>query len=189
MRLQRWFPRLSLLALLAASCPATLQSQPRVTPQLALARICASEAGLRVTDDCAAIHAVLTRNGSAFLPRARAYSSRVFDLGRTDPRAWVAHLDPSGAQPAGWPTAAVPEPGDDGRVTYRRPPPWSRYRQAWLDLYAHAGRILRGEVEHSCGEPPQDWGGDMDTARYLARLPDARRVDCGQTLNNFWVRR
>ncbi len=177
------------LALAMHSTP--LEGQPRVTPQLALARICASEAGLRVTDDCAAIYAVLSRNGasSAFLSRARSYSSRVFDLGRNDPRAWIAHLDPSGAQPTGWPTATRPEMSDSGQVRYRRPPPWSRYRQAWLDLYAHAGRIIRGEVAHECAEPPQDWGGDMDTARYLARLPNARRVDCGQTLNNFWIRR
>jgi hypothetical protein len=184
----------TLLVFVLLSWPSLVEAQADVSPQLALARICASEAGLRVTDDCAAIYAVLTRGARSperFMARARAYSGRVFDTSRVDSRAWIAHLNPEGARPHGWPTERTARTArDEGgriRVRYVAPPSWDRYRASWLELYAHAGRILAGRISHRCETQPEDWGGDMDTARYTRAYPNARQINCGDTRNNFWL--
>lgn len=124
-------------------------SQPRLTDQLALARICASETGLTgAPEECGAIYEVLQdrmrRQHWTFLSAARRYSSSVFDTARTDPRAWVTDLSPHGRQPRGWPVAFVS---------------WSSYgRPRWQSLYETAGRVIAGEVRHDCEMPPHFWG-------------------------------
>lgn len=194
--------RLSLLAcaiLALAATPATLtHSQERISDQLALARICASEAGLprrtdagyAITADCAAIHEALRfgaeRLRVTWLTQARAYSGRVFDPERTDSRAWISHLSPSAEQPTGWPVGTV-QTRRGSQLVDIPAPTWSHYRGAWQALYAHAGAIVRGEVRHECSAPISDWGGDMDRARAL-RLRMIE-VTCGQTRNTFYLRR
>jgi len=184
----------TVIAIALALCVTNVKAQERVNQQLALARICASEAGLprRADDgwliaaDCAAIHAVLEagaeRTGLSYLAYARSYSTRVFDAQRSDARAWIAHLSPRGDMPRGWPQGTVITSG--GEVPA---PQWSHYRAAWLALYEHAGEIISGEVSHGCDGPISDWGGSMDRER--ARRLGMTRVECGETRNDFYLRR
>jgi hypothetical protein len=156
-------------ALVVPTAGATERAHP--PPQLALAQICASEASVQTeSDDCAAIAEVLRRRSHtlSFTKVALRYSTRVFHRGRQDGRRWLAHLSPSGAQPEGWPEAL----------------PWSKWRGRWLELYEHAGRILRGDVQSPCSTPPDHWGGPMDDWRAIKA--GWNRVDCGRTVNNFW---
>lgn len=148
------------LVLVAGTVGAQDAPQPRLTDQLALARICASEIGLTgAPEECAAIHEVLRdrmrRQGWSFLTAARLYSGRVFDTSRTDARAWVADLSPHARQPRGWPVAFAS---------------WSSYgRPRWQALYEASGRILVGEITHGCEILPAHWGcrtcGDSARAR------------------------
>jgi hypothetical protein len=172
-----------LLAVGALRCePEPVESQERVSDQLALARICASEQGLRTDlEDCPAIYLVLERlaerRGWTFGSAARAYSRRVFDRSRSDARAWLAFLGPSGREPARWPAAPHM--------------PWVAAQGRWRELYTRAGEILRGEVTATCDVPPDHWGCpapcvDHERATRAGWGP----VDCGRTRNEFWsVRR
>lgn len=186
---------LSVLALVASSAGA---DGPRVSEQLALARLCASEAGFperreeggwRFYDDCPAIYAALQFGGEqmdmTWLGFARAYSRRVMGQTITGPRAWVAHLQADGSEPAGWPTI-VTRPQRDGTVRVEPHAPWRAYREAWRALYDHAGEVLRGEVIAPCEGPVSDWGGSMDRARAerIGLIP----VMCGTTQNDFYIR-
>lgn len=141
--------------------------------QLALAKICVNEAGLQLTDDCAAIAEVLRARssvGRVTMGIMRAYSGGVFDPARSDSRAWVSYLNPQGRKPQHWPENAS----------------WGRLRATWLAIYHRAGQILRGEITSQCVEPVDHWGGDMDTEAFVAYYPNARIIDCGNTENNFW---
>ena len=90
------------------------------------------------------------------------------------------------------------------RTIVLRPPLWSVYRPRWLRLYRHARRIVAGlepavrcvrvhapltevldrtALEH---EPPETWGGGMDTLRFRQEHPMAVELDCGTTRNHFW---
>jgi hypothetical protein len=148
--------------------------------QLALARICVSEAGFQVkTNDCAAIYRVLKgrKNGGPLLRIMRRYSTNAFDRSRTDRRRWVAWLNSPGHKPKGWPQ----------RTKRDTPhPPWSSFRPLWFDVYEHAGAILRGEVESPCDKPPDHWGGRFGIDLRRARAAGWEEVDCGNTLNAFW---
>lgn len=159
-------------ALLCTSLPGVAVSQARITDQLALARVAASEAGLLATDDeIAAIAAVLRESCSecSLLTSARNYSGRVFDPTRNDPRAWVAFLSPDGREPAHWPEGVS----------------WSVHRERWLAVYEAAGRVVRGDLVHRCPESPRHWGGAMDRER-AARMRLVQ-IDCGDTRNDFYV--
>jgi hypothetical protein len=158
-------------------------AQDRASDQLALARVAASECGLTgcTEQEVAAIGAVLRARCSScrLATSARLYSSRVFDQNRTDDRAWIAFLSPTGHEPERWPSTI--------RVRGERVPhaPWAIYRERWLAIYEWAGRVVRGELAHACEQPPVHWGGPMDDAR-AARL-GLVRVDCGETRNRFYV--
>ncbi len=144
----------------------------RVTPQLALARVCASEAGLTVTADCAGIHRVIERGAArqelSYLSMIRAYSDRVFATDRSDARAWVAHLRPDGRQPHSWPANVS----------------WDNYRDAWRSLYAHAGELQRGERTAEC--EPDHWGCRTCGDQLRAHRAGWVEVSCGETANAFW---
>lgn len=145
-----------------APTPAPAQERPEtLTDQLALARICASEVGLTGTaEECAAIYAVLQdrmrQQGWTFLGAARRYSSSVFDRERTDPRAWIVDLSPTGRQPRGWPTTVTVR--RRGAITTVRMGPWSRYREGWASVYESAGRVISGEVVPDCELQVHHWG-------------------------------
>lgn len=138
--------RLALVAaLLLGFFASPARAQERIDDQIALARVCVSEVGFDATvTECAAIAAVLRSRASSIASGAQRYSGRVFDRNRTDPRAYIADLDPSGREPARWP--GLPHA------------PWHLYRDAWLDLYRLAGEIARGALGHVCVAPPDHWG-------------------------------
>ena len=164
--------RLTVIALaMVAALPAAAQEYT-ARDQLALARVCASEVGLEVTAECAAIHEVLAdrarRIGFSYHAAVCAYSTRTCRRSRQDARGWIAWLRPDGRRPRGWPQAAS----------------WARHRRRWLELYDHAGAVLRGDVDSPCTEPPDHWGGAMDDWR--ARMAGWTRVQCGPTRNRFW---
>jgi len=184
-------------ALLLATGSVGAQEQ-RISDQLALARICASEAGFperreeggwRFYDDCPAIYAAIQFGADQMDMRwqgfARAYSGRVFDQTLTHNRSWVAHLRPDGAQPQNWPTQRF-VPQRDGTSRVMPHAPWRAYRDAWLALYEHAGQVIRGDVIAPCEGPVSDWGGAMDRERAerIGLIP----VQCGTTQNDFYIR-
>ncbi|UJR81163.1 Hypothetical protein I5071_32160 [Sandaracinus amylolyticus] len=161
----------------------------RVDAQLALARVCASEIGLSGTpEECAAIHDVLTsrarRAGASFTWAARAYSNRVFDRERRDPRAWVAHLRRDGRRPDGWPSVITIRRRGEARVV--RHAPWGAYRDRWLALYDAAGRIVRGELMSQCEGPVDHWGMRSGVDWERAQRAGWEEVRCGETRNAFW---
>jgi hypothetical protein len=144
-----------------------------------LARVCTGEAGWDRGPDCPAIHAVLTYRsqvrGTSWRSAARAYSPGHLGRRRDRRRPWIAHLHPSGRQPAGWPQAL----------------PWARYRGRWLRMLRYARRIVAGEVEHGCPEPPAHWGMRSGVDLRRARAAGWRELNCtvaGQpTRNAFWA--
>jgi len=166
--------------------PAPALSQERVSDQLALARVGASECGLAscTPDELAAIAAVLRARcpECRLATIARQYSARVFDRARRDGRAWVAHLEPDGREPSFWPREVLV------RGELRSHAPWGAYRQRWLDLYELAGRVVEGEVAAQC--EADHWGcpegtfGCEDHERALRA--GWQLVDCGETRNEFW---
>jgi hypothetical protein len=192
------FLSVAAVALVASVAPAVADG-PRISDQLALARICASEAGLperrpeggwRFFDDCPAIYAAIDfgarQTDMRWQSFARAYSRRVMSQTVTGPRAWVAHLEASGAEPSGWPTV-VTRMRRDGTASVEPHPPWRAYREAWRALYEHAGEVLAGRVTAPCEGPVSDWGSpelDHDRAVRLGLIP----VMCGTTHNEFWLR-
>jgi hypothetical protein len=179
--------------------PARAQRLEHVSDELALARICVSEIGFDVGrgDDldarreCAAIASVLRARDEVIdgdLGAAmRAYSSRVFDPTRRDPRAWIAHLRLDGREPAHWPTVVIERaPEADGASRVRPHPPWAAYRALWSGALDTARAVLAGEIDHACAAAPAHWG-----ARYGVDLERARRagwteIDCGETGNAFY---
>jgi hypothetical protein len=161
-----------------------------ISPQLALARVCASEIGLTGSpEECAAIHSVIRRRadrmGWSFIWAIRAYSTRVFDRERSDPRQWVAHLRADGRQPAGWPTSITVRRRGEARVV--RHAPWGAYRERWLTLYRAAGQIVRGEIHPQCQRPVDHWGMRHGVDFERAQRAGWDEVDCGETRNAFWA--
>jgi hypothetical protein len=181
------------LALLPGASPssqARAQRAERITDQLALARVCASEAGLSGTpEECAAIHDVLARKArrwDARLPwAAQAYSSRVFDRDRRDGRAWIAYLRPDGREPSNWPDVVTVR--RRGETVSVRHAPWGAFRDRWLTLYEAAGRIVRGEIPSPCAGPVDHWGMRHGIDFERAQRAGWTEVDCGQTRNAFWA--
>jgi hypothetical protein len=189
------------LALVASILPSLVHAQAprdRISDQLALARLCASEVGFperlsdgrwQFYDDCAAIYQAIQTGADNTDMRwqsfARAYSGRVFDQTLTHARSWVAHLRVDGREPHNWPTQRF-IPQRDGTVRVERHAPWNAFREAWLALYEHAGRIIAGEVIAPCESTISDWGGAMDRERAerIGLIP----VVCGTTRNDFYIR-
>lgn len=173
--------------------PEPAAAQDQLTPQLALARVCASELGFDgALEECAAIYAVLVRRGrehyhsADFVYAARTYSNSVFDLERRDGRAYVAHLRPDGREPAGWPAYVSTRRG------MVRHAPWTAYRARWLALYEGAGAVVRGEIPNACaGDAADHWGMrggvDLERATRAGWIEiDCRREDGTPTRNAFW---
>lgn len=155
--------------------PAEPEIIPRRDIQLALARICVSEAGFQVrTNDCTLIyHALRTRSDTGEITTSimRAYAPRSFNLNRTDNHRWVAHLRSDFREPRGWrETVSIP---------------WSTRREGFQQVYEHVGMLLRTHPENPCGIRIDHWG-----ARYFRRNRHIRNgwtpIQCGETLNQFW---
>jgi len=143
--------------------------------QLALARICVSEAGFQVkTNDCTMIyHALRSRSktGELSLGIMKSYSKRSFDLNRQDHRRWIAHLNHEFSEPMWWrETVAVP---------------WSRRRQGFINVYEHAGNLIRSKPANTCGIKIDHWGAP-GFRREMHLGNGWRLIECGETLNDFW---
>lgn len=163
---------------------------PRISDQLALARVCASEVGLSGSpEECAAIHEVLSqladRWEASVAWAARTYSNRVFSPDRRDPRAWVAGLRPDGRRPANWPQRVHVRRDGVERVVQHAP--WAAFRDRWLGLYETAGRIVRREIRSQCREQPHHWGMRHGVDLERAQRAGWREIDCGETRNAFWL--
>lgn len=145
-------------------------------PALALARLCTNEAGLRayVHDDCAAIHAVIAwrrahvpaYRGDTYVEALHRYSRRAVVDRAGRGRPWIADLWPDAREPAG----------------FCRRCRWQGRGQVWWSrTLAHAAEVMRGGVTAQC--TPHHWArSDVRPAD-----PTAHPVDCGDTLNTFWV--
>lgn len=143
--------------------------------QLALARICVSEAGFQIrTNDCTMIyHALRTRSstGEITMGIMRAYAPLSFNPNRTDSHRWVAHLRSDFREPEGWSeTVSIP---------------WSAKREAFISVYNHAGFLLRTTPENPCGVRIDHWGA-RGFRRELLLDNGWQIVECGETLNDFW---
>lgn len=171
-------PRFYLLAALAAlgmlrGCivPAPVDAQS--DDALWLARICVHESGWDSLDDCAGIHAVLTRTaerrGVSYLTALRSYSPRFY--AGTSARPWARLLADSDAPPAGL-GASWRHPRGDGLLSRR---------DAFAVVLEHCRRIM--------AEPPtcaaDDWGTARDHERARLAGRRFRFVDCGSTRNLF----
>jgi hypothetical protein len=94
----------------------------------------------------------------------RRYSSAL----RTQRRPWITQLDAEGTRPADWPDTWS----------------WERTRPLWLRLYAHAGRVIRGEARSPCAGPADHFGSAEDAHR--AWRAGWRQVHCVGVANWFW---
>ena len=143
--------------------------------QLALARICVSEAGFQLrTRDCELIYHVLrtrSRSGELTIGIMRAYASKSFNRQRTDSHRWVAHLTHTFSEPRGWnETTSLP---------------WSRRRTLFRAVYEFAGALIRERPENPCPIRLDHWGAPHFRRRQ--HLQNGWRiVECGETLNTFW---
>lgn len=190
---------LALLVALACLLTGTSSAQVRVrvSPALALARICVSEAGWDcfTSGDGLAIHEVLlrgaAREGMGYVAFATAYAGRVMGARPHDSvrLRWVGSLREDGREPDYWPDSVVVG-RSDGLVHYGPGPSWSRYRAAWLAVLARArevvGLTLVDTSWSPCVSEVHDWGGSMDRLRAarIGLIP----VECGETANDFYAR-
>jgi hypothetical protein len=184
------------------ACGAAAQGPARMSPELALARLCVSEAGWTCweTGDGLGIHEVMlrgsARTGLRYETYARSYARRLFGARPHDlPRLrWVGQMEPSGAEPSAWPRSMTRRVRGSVRVEPHAP--WSAYRARWLAVLARAREVMSeltlDDVDEwgVCDRPVHDWGGWMDRARAerIGLVP----VDCGlsggSTRNDFYCR-
>jgi hypothetical protein len=144
--------------------------------QLALARICVSEAGFQVrSNDCTLIYHVLrgrSRTGELTMGIMRAYAGMAFNERRTDSRRWILHLNHTFDEPREW----------SETVTI----PWSVRRAGYIDVYHHAGMLVRTRPRSTpCGVRVSHWGA-RGFRRDLHLRQGWRLVRCGNTHNDFW---
>jgi len=190
MKLNKIFYSCSLIAL-TASVYEPVDAQSRSIPaDLALARICVSEAGWSCfeTGDGYGIHEVLLRGSEReslrYTTYARSYAGRVMGARPHEhPRLlWVMNLRADGGAPAHWPTT---------RGNAEPHAPWSSYRQRWVEVLSRAREVVTFTLDDIddwgvCDDPAHDWGGWMDRERAarIGLLP----VQCGDTRNDFYSR-
>lgn len=144
--------------------------------QLALARVCVSEAGFQThSNDCTLIYHVLrgrSRTGELTMGIMRAYAGNIFDEGRRDSRRWILHLNHAFEEPREW----------SETVTI----PWSARRAGFIEVYQHAGMLVRTRPrETPCGARVSHWGA-RGFRRELHLSQGWRLVRCGNTHNDFW---
>lgn len=208
-KIVKWLVLIGGILTISAAVPTSGQrtERPRLTPQLALATLTWSEAGLvtrtvaedgTVTwsddGDMRGIHAVLLRGseraGVSYLRFAALYARRLIGRQGSINREWLWDLRPDGREPARWPTTVTVR--RRGVVEVRRHAPWSAFRERWLNTYERAGEVVRLGLDTwadwgVCTEPPDDWGGDMDHER--AMRIGLVQLDCDEGVDNrFYLR-
>lgn len=176
----------------------TTTTAHRLTPQLALARLCISEANWDCFEsgDGIAIHEVIlrgaARDGVSYTTSARNYARRLFGARPHDvPRLrWVGQLTEDCERPEAWPTTATRRVR--GVVETHPHPAWSNFRERCLAVMARAAEVVDTHPIETvdtwsiCMRPVHDWGGWMDRER--AERIGLVEVDCGDTANDFYCR-
>lgn len=189
---------IALVCLVSSTLSAQVRERTRITPALALARICVSEANWTCfqTGDGLAIHEVLLRGAArhhmSYVAYAASYSGRVVGSREpTTPRGrWIRELNEAGDAPPSWPRHTYSHRGDSVRVSPG--PSWSRHREAWLSILAQARQVIADHTLDDvdewtvCEGEVHDWGGSMDRAR--ADRIGLIEVECGDTANDFYAR-
>jgi hypothetical protein len=192
----------AIAVILLAVSPVRGQQSREITPQLALATLTWSEAGLvsrqelngRVRwgqdGDMRAIHAVILRGAermdTTYMGFARMYARRLLGGRGNINRRWLWDLHPDGSEPTGWPRTVVV------RGSEQPHPPWESYRTRWLNTYERAGEVVQMQLHNwrswgPCEEVPDDWGGAMDHER--AERIGLQLLECDDSVqNNFYVR-
>lgn len=157
--------------LLSSSVAQQAHALPPASPSLAallLARTCVKEAGWEITEDCAAIHAVLQKRADLeshtyYEQMLERYSKASVD------RPWLQQLDVWGSQPASWPAGVQ----------------WKKvHRLKWMAMLAHATSIVEGRTFSSCD--PDHWGDSRGDHKRAVRN-GWTQISCGATKNEFWV--
>lgn len=165
-----------LMVLFLFFIPINAEAQNKRT-QLLFARHTVNETGFQITDDAPAMAAALRERAGGEVTQgiiimySRHTVTRRHEIRST--RRYISFLNRFGLRPTFW--------RRDSTVR------WSRRRAAWLRIYDRAGRILRGEVRSECEATPEHWSTGSRLAR-RARRNGYVRVDCGDTLNDFWRR-
>ena len=175
------------------------QERERLSPALALARICVSEAGWTCWDtgDGLGIHEVIlrgaARHGMSYSGFARSYSSAAGRerLHLSERMRWIREMNEHGDAPASWPTQRFVR-SRDGSVRVLPAIPWSHYRDRWMAVLDRAREVVqRYELDNIsvwgiCHSAVHDWGGSMDRER--ANRIGLIEVECGGTRNDFYAR-
>lgn len=178
-------------------------ARARLTPEVALARLCISEAGWECFDtgDGIGIHEVILRGAShqsiRYESYARAYAQRLFGARPHDvPRLrWVGQLTSACTAPEAWPTT-ISHSNRDGTVDVRPHASWSSYRERCLSIFARAREVVAemtlDDVDEwgVCDTEVHDWGGFLDEARAqrIGLVPVECGVTDGGTRNTFYCR-
>lgn len=175
----------------------------RLTAEVALARLCISEAGWECFDtgDGLGIHEVILRGAEhqdvRYETYARAYARRLFGARPHDVARlrWVGQLTPECTEPEAWPETMTHR-NRDGSVEVRPHAPWRSYRARCLAVFERAREVVAEMTLDDvdgwtvCDSGVHDWGGFLDEAR--ARRIGLVPVDCGitdeGTRNTFYCR-
>lgn len=191
----------TMLALLfvATALPVRSQQVESISPALALARLCQSEAGWDcwTTGDGYAIHEVILRGAAREQMRyttfARAYAQRLFGARPHDSArlAWSSQLNERGTAPPSWPRYAGSGRTVNGTVTLTPHAPWGAFRARWMAVLDRAREVATWTLDDAhewsvCDAEVHDWGGTMDRLR--AQRIGLIEVDCGDTRNDFYAR-
>lgn len=159
------------VALAALSFAGSAQALPPSSPTLAsllLARTCVKEAGWKITDDCAAIHAVVQNRAN--MKRGLHYEDVLRRYSKPNPaKPWIEELNVTGKKPANWPAGIK----------------WSGvHERRWLAMLEHTRKIVDGKIIASCD--PAHWG-DRNEDHKRAVNAGWKEITCGDTRNEFWV--
>lgn len=186
------FHRMAMCAAVCLACvsfAADAQTRNPLTPEVALARLCISEANWECfsTGDGLGIHEVISRGAAMQNVRyetyARAYAGRLFGARPHDVARlrWVGQLQADCAEPEAWPET-ITHRNRDGSVEVRPHAPWRSFRQRCLAVFERARQVV-AEMTYDdidewaiCERPVHDWGGWMDRAR--AERIGLVEVDC-----------
>ncbi len=148
------------------------RGQLATADEIAIVRLCASEASIRDSDDCRVIASIVRyQAGRRGMSPARYVARYHHRHTQSRSRPWLGELDARLTMPPSWP---------DDRV------PWAtRGRPAMLRLLD----VVRAEDGHGCDRQPVTWGGTVDRER-IARMTASgwRVVQCGRTVNTFLAR-
>ncbi len=161
------------LGLAMDSCESAraLEVAPWTDDEVALARLTVSEASFRPSGDARVIVWIVSHAASRRGIAPADYVAEVYHRHtRSERRPWLAGLDASLREPAGWPADV----------------PWLRGAAAWEQRLADVRRYLE-EDRHGCDGTPLAWGSPRIDADHIARWR-ARGFDvlsCGGTANHF----